>query len=403
MRLTACDSAIEAWIHAERYLGGGTRDYSPFSADMDLSAEYRPTSGAPAFRLKSFWLDTRSSRFFAGGSSPLHRIYRNAGRLLMVAHPDALGGHAAPVPRWAEPGPGIECSPLANGRTVLVRKVGDAEVPAHFLKLHMPRRISRFTRPIRQDDVLQHLWVSRRMSELGMPHLPEVGGAVTTGAGTDAGGWGYLIRRPRHVGMRPGQVTIPGFALYGTDVTSPRDATLLEQIVTAWGGDPESIVCDLIVRPLVYLWVRSALGAGCLTELHGQNVLVSFSSTPMDLSVGFRDGGIFVDQELADRTGTGDLPPMDVLGRDILADPIAVRSLTYDSFFGNHFAARLQRLLCERFAVADGVVSRAARQAFAEAGGHRLAMPEHVYYYDERLHEGDGWKLRNTGVEPRWR
>src|SRR5690606_4988772 len=42
------------WQYAERYLGGGTRTYSPYAADLEISPEYHPQRGAARFVVPTF-------------------------------------------------------------------------------------------------------------------------------------------------------------------------------------------------------------------------------------------------------------------------------------------------------------------------------------------------------------
>ena len=78
-------------------------------------------------------------------------------------------------------------------------------------------------------------------------------------------------------------------------------------------------------------------------------------------------------------------------------------SLTYDSFMGHHTLERLVRVASETFGVPPERLRRAARETFAEHGGHAMALPDNVFYYDDRLHPGGHWNLVDTGESPRWR
>ena len=48
------EDPIRTWEYAERYLGVGTRTYSPFSADLDISPIYHPQAGTGTFTLPTF-------------------------------------------------------------------------------------------------------------------------------------------------------------------------------------------------------------------------------------------------------------------------------------------------------------------------------------------------------------
>ena len=101
------------------------------------------------------------------------------------------------------------------------------------MKLHYPRRLSRFTRRLRRPIITVQLWVAAELDRVGVPFLPEVGGGVFGTDPTQA--WGYLLREQRLAHAEPTAATVPMFALYGTDVRSPDDPTLLEQLVVRSG------------------------------------------------------------------------------------------------------------------------------------------------------------------------
>ena len=89
-------------------------------------------------------------------------------------------------------GPAITVVPSANVRTVFVTAIDGGRVEPHFLKLHYPRRLSRFTRRLRRPIIGLQLWVADELARIGAPVLPEVAGGVL---GDDARqAWGYLVR-----------------------------------------------------------------------------------------------------------------------------------------------------------------------------------------------------------------
>src|SRR5215475_705806 len=77
-----------------------------------------------------------------------------------------------------EPGPTLTVVPSANVRTVFVVRHGSSPVVPHFVKLHYPRRLSRFTRRLRRPIISVQLWVAAELLRVGTPVLPEVGAGV---------------------------------------------------------------------------------------------------------------------------------------------------------------------------------------------------------------------------------
>ena len=379
------------WEYAERFLGGGTRTYSSYSADLEIDDEYHPQRGRPTFTVPTFWVPDGQGSFLRNGiASELPALYRDGDRFLLPVHPGAVAFEGlygrAELLRCA-PGPPIEVVPSANARTVFVRSIGGAPVVPHFLKLHYPRRLSRFTRRLRRPIIALQLWVADELARIGAPVLPEVAGGVFGGESPDA--WGYVVRESVT------DPTVPLFALYGQDILSPGDPTLLEQLVDT---DPERFLCERIVVPMVRLWLDVVTRTGCVPELHGQNTLVELSDRPR---IRYRDCGIYVDPAVRAGLGLGDgLPPTNVISRDVLVPREQVFSLTYDSFLGHHALAYVAALGRDRFGVPPSALHSAARAAFA---GASVSLPETVYYYDNTLYPDGRWQLTDTGLPPLWR
>src|SRR5690606_13871807 len=68
-------TALTLWQQAERYLGGGTRGYSRYAADLDISPRFHPQLGAPHFELPTFLVDPDSGRYLTNRlPSTLHTL-----------------------------------------------------------------------------------------------------------------------------------------------------------------------------------------------------------------------------------------------------------------------------------------------------------------------------------------
>jgi hypothetical protein len=395
-------AALEVWTQAERYLGVGTRTYSRFSADLDVSDAYHPQRGPDSFEVPTFWVPDGVGEYLGNDlASNLTPLYRCEGRFLLPVHPQTMAMLAEEVVgalRAQEPGPTLTVAPSANVRTVFVLGYGGRPVVPHFVKLHYPLRLSRFTRRLRRPIISVQLWVSAELHRIGVPFLREVGAGVF---GTDPRhAWGFLLRELR---FPADGFTVPMFALYGRDVRAPDDPTLLEQFIVRSGDSPAAFITDRLVRPAVRLWVRAATLTGCALEMHGQNTLFSMSGDRS--TVEYRDCGVYVDPVVRARRGlpVDDLPPINVMGRDVAFPREQVFSLAYDSFLGHHCLAFLGRLGEQRFGVPASVLRDAARSEFAACAGAASLLPPTVAYYDDKLYEDGGWRLVDTGEAPDWR
>src|SRR5205823_273796 len=121
--------------------------------------------------------------------------YVRRDRVLFPIHPDTWANDAVSAPLRAFPiGARLRVAPTASTRTVLVL---DAD-PPHFVKLHCPRRISRFNRALRRRNIRNSVAVTCEMRDAGIAHLPDVLGVAF---GPDPDAWGFLVRerRPRPV------------------------------------------------------------------------------------------------------------------------------------------------------------------------------------------------------------
>ena len=396
--------ALGLWLYAERYLGVGTRSYSSFSPDLEISDAYHPQRGQPTFVVPTFWVDRAHGEFLPGPvESGLVELYRRDDRFLLPVHPDTLADPdlaGADRLRRCDPGPMLEVVPTANARTVGVIAVDGRPVAPHFLKLHYPKRSSRFTRRLRRPIIGVQLWVSGELVRVDAPFLPEVGGAVF---GADPRlAWGYLLREPSALGGRSLAHTVPLFALYGRDHRAPGDPTLLEQLIARGPVTAVEFLTDRIIRPMVRLWVTTALSTGCSLEMHGQNTLFSWDSSGSRIL--YRDCGVYVDPRQRREVGAPPgLPPINVISRDVLFPREQVFSLAYDSFMGHHVFDFLARLAADRFGLGEGSLREAARAEFASVPGSAGLLPATVYYYDDKLHPDGGWQLVDTGEAPRWR
>ncbi|MER7009745.1 hypothetical protein ABT297_42820 [Dactylosporangium sp. NPDC000555] len=402
MRLIDARDPIALWQYAERYLGVGTRTYSPYAADLDIAEEYHPQRGTTTFELPTFRVPAGLGAYRrAAIPSALHELYAGDDAVLLPVHPNTLDSPdllgAGELSRCA-PGPSLTVVPSANARTVFVTAVAGRPVEPHFVKLHYPRRLSRFTRRLRRPVIELQLWVSDDLVRAGLPVLPEVGGGwFDPGLGEDA--WGFLVRSARPLRQAP-PVTVPLFALYGRDLHAPGDPTLLEQLVAASGEDPAEFVAGRVIVPMVRLWCEAARATGCPLETHGQNTLFAFDLATHRTKVLYRDCAIYVDSSLrAAASLPGDLPPANVIPRDVPLAADEVFSLTYDSFMGHHALSYVAALAHDAWGVPNRVLHEAARAAFTTPD----LLPATVFYYDNVLYDNGDWKLIDTGTPPVWR
>lgn len=423
MILDDAQDLLGTWQYAERYLGGGTRSYSAFSADMDIPDRYHPQRGSHRFTVPTFVVPPGLGVFLRSRlESAVAGLYRDGDAFLLPVHPATLTHGPLPgrgVLRSGERGPDLLVVPSANARTVFVERMDGTPVDPHFVKLHYPRRLSRFIRYLRQPIISAQLWACEELAAAGLPVLPETAGGVL-GTEPDTA-WGFLVReiRPRagstvgpdsaasgdgDIVARPPHHTVPLFALYGHDVRRPGDPTLMEQLIARSAEDAADWLVRRVVTPMVRLWLSAARQTGCALELHGQNTLFAFDRDGRHTAVLYRDCDVYIDPGIRRARGMNrDLPPANVISRDVHQPPAHMFGLTYDSFMAHHALARLADVAARALGVATHRLHRAAREAFAAYGGPAVPLPDTVFSYQDRLRRDDGWQLRDTGVPPAWR
>lgn len=405
------------WQYAERYLGAGTRAYSRFSQDLEISEPYHPQLGLDRFAVPTFRVPPERGAFLRNTlESTTVKLYRGGDGFLLPVHPETLAFPGLPgLDALTERGPDLTVVPSANARTVFVERIGGEPVEPHFVKLHYPRRLSRFTRRLRQPIISLQLWAAEELTAAGLPVLPEVAAGVL--GSTPAEAWGFLIRetRPRahDSGRDPARTSVPAasgtprftvplFALYGRDVREPGDPPLMAQLIARSGEDPAGWLARRVVAPMVRLWLHAVTTTGCVPEPHGQNTLVAFDPDGRRTAIVYRDCGVYVDPAIrAERGLTRGLPPVNVISGDVRQPRERVFSLTYDSFMGHHALDRLAQVAADTLDVDPERLRQAARETFA--AGPEVTLPPTVHYYEDRLHGNGRWNLVDTGEPPAWR
>src|SRR5437870_5215189 len=169
MKLDDILQGNDAYVYLERYVDEAAKTYSPFAGRSEIAPEYQPRSDRPSFELVTVCAPrNRVSVFEAEPTKSLRSHYMRSEGVLFAIHPETWSSsgidcsdelHALPK---GEP---IQVAPTASTRTVFTVG-GTQEVPAHFLKLHYPRRISRFNRRLRRKNIHNSITSSRVLAEV---------------------------------------------------------------------------------------------------------------------------------------------------------------------------------------------------------------------------------------------
>jgi hypothetical protein len=416
MKLDDVRPGIEALLTMERYVDEATQTYSRFAAQSEVAPQFRPRSECPSFEAITVRAPReRVSLFEADPDPALRARYVSDDEVRFVVHPET----------WASPdldrrsellalplGEPIRVAPTASTRTVLALDDGPL-FPRHFLKLHYPRRISRFNRRLRLVNIRNSVLATRDVAELRSDRfavLPDVLGVTYDGA-RGAGGpepWGFLVReaRPRpHVPRSEQRVLVPYFALYGGDLHHPDDPPLLVQMIERLGVEPEGFVVEEIMIPVLECWAKAARERGILLESHAQNVLLEVDERFRPRRVVHRDLDVWFDRRVRERAGLS--LPFDGawIGRDTPYPHAPHYSLVYDRFVGRELFDYLLAILTRHFAADGARVRERVKAAFHHAfpAAADFFPKRTMFYFGDELLPDNEFALVDMQREPDWR
>lgn len=408
MKLDEIRTREDVLLYMERYVDEGTKRYSPFASRSEVELQYQPSRGAPSFELVTVQVPAeRVSIVEADLPASLRDRYVRPDGVIFIVHPETWASadvdhldelHALPR---GEP---IRVAPTASTRTVLVL-AAPAGVPRHFIKLHLPRRISRFNRRLRLKNIENSVRVTADLAQVrldGFAYLPDALGCTF---GREPTSWGFLLRDGTPRPVVSGRALVPCFALYGGDLAHPGDLPLMVQLIERLGVDPEAFVVDEIMVPIVVSWATIARERGFLLESHAQNTLLELDEAFRPRRIVHRDFDVWIDAGARRRAGL-DVPFRGALiGTDSQHPAAPHYSLVYDRFIGCEFFDFLLECITRFYRVDEEAIRARVRKAFHEAfpEADRVFPRQTTFYFSNAPQPGNGFTLVDTREAPRWR
>lgn len=368
--------------YAEIYLGGNTKTYSSQATVCDIPYEYKANSinqCVPIYGVDGIpWVLLKIEKGGIQRSNccdkfPIHPLEKQ--RMADQFSYNIIG----------------DGTPLSNIRTLHIKKKLDDFPNAGFIKMSIPRRISRFQRTVYSFDVIHEIACSAQLMKLKRPFLPSCCGGFLISE--DGNSTGFLLRPSHLANCNENYRFMPLFALYGEDISRKKDAPLLTQMIHIQKEHPLEFVLQNVVYPLVQLWIDSIIECGLLLSLHGQNALVCFDDKGKICDIGFRGTHSFVipkEQQIPELY----LYKRCVVGEDLCRPFNEVASLLYDSFLGDHVFSYIQKLLYRDFGVKPCVFAEKVKEIFKKCGGLELPMSKGVFYYPKNFYGDSSSKLR---------
>lgn len=416
MKLDDIRQGIDALIFMERYVDEATQTYSTFAAESEVAPEYRPRSDRPSFDLVTVITPReRVSVFQAAPETGLLEHYIRPEGVLFAVHPETWSGATTEIDHLAEihalpRGESIRVAPTASTRTVLALQP-PGRVQPHFLKLHYPRRISRFNRRLRRKNIQNCIEISRDVEQVrcaGFAYLPDVLGFAYDGVDATrddaSNAWGFLVREAVPRPHQKRKFLIPFFALYGGDLKHGGHPALLLQLIERLGVSPESFVIDEVMIPVLRCWASVVRQRGILLESHAQNILLEIDEELRPpYRVVHRDFDVWVDPEVRRR---GDLAPFS--SASISEKPYPAQqfySLIYDRFIGHELFDYLLALLKRWSTIDEQRIRRRVREAFHDIfpDSSDFFPANTMFYYSDKVLPENEFTLVDMQRPPEWR
>jgi hypothetical protein len=274
----------DGFLYLERYVNLDSRNYSPFAHLSEAAPKYQPSSDTERFEVP--YLSIPKEKITLYLNDPDNRLldhFIQKDCVTLPVHPEVFEDRNSACIEELEQYnfTYISAAPTASTRTVMPL---NQNLPPHFIKLHYPRRISRFIRRLRKNSIQNSIEASKDLSDLSIPkfgYLPETIGMVY---GSDVESWGCLIRKfvPRPVPKKQ-SLYIPLFALYSQDIKHPTDVPLLIQIIQHLNADPKEFMLAHIMHPMIQIWCTAVRERGILFEMHGYGRDASYRAPPAQI------------------------------------------------------------------------------------------------------------------------
>ena len=353
---------IESFIYLERYVN--QRYYSRFCNDSEVSGCYTPKKGVNSFFLLSVAPEKTLTNNFN---------YKNSLFEIFFVHPD--------FPVKGAKKSNITAFPTASTRTVLIR---DFNNQPFFVKLNLPKRISRFSRGLTSSSVdhslkvaLEVLEICKKNSEFGCLYEP---------AASCLRNFGCLFREFNASPRNRDRFLIPMFSLYSYDLRNPSDELLIKQLSEKNGLSVEEIL-RWILEKIVSFWFKSFLEKGLLLEMHGQNTLLEIDNSFNLKRVIVRDfTSTRIDKNIRNKNRLDINYRKKIIGKNSFFSRKKELSLVYDFLISHHFLSPLINVCSSKYNIDTGKLEEFVRNIFRKhLSGKNSLFPKCCYGYTDEF------------------
>lgn len=391
--------ATSTLVYLERYVNEGSRTYSDLSLQSEGDPQYSPREGKGEFAIPCVHVPHEKAVIYLDTpSDTIYSKYIKSDIIIIPVHPeiyqDTSVSNIKELRRYFYTSE--VASPAASTRTLITKN------NTHFMKLHYPRRVSRFVRHMITSNIQTSVEVSKSLATYKLEkfgYLPETLG-VTYGSGPEA--WGYIIREltPRPVGKK-NTFLMPFFALYSYDIHKPEESPLLVQIIKYLKAEPLSFMLEYLMKPIIQSWVMCIKKAGFFLEMHGENTMLELSTDLVPQRIIYRDMDVMIDvQTRLEQKLHIDFPESKLIRHN----HEQIFSIKYDMFIGHHLFEYLAHILEKFFNIKLVLLQERCREIFHQVFPDAyLYFTNKIFYYSDQLFPDEKFRLIETNKEPTWR
>lgn len=392
------------FLYLERYVTEGSRTYSPFAHQSEGDPKYHPASDTDSFEIPCLKIPKEKIIIYLDNpNAKLLTNYIQKDVVLFPVHPEIFeDDNIAFVKELRKyPSTSIWVAPTASTRTVMTM-AKTKHLSPHFIKLHYPRRISRFIRRLRTNNIQNSIETSKDLREFAPPKFGFLPETIGMAYGSDPEAWGFIIREmiPRPV-REEKHFLIPLFALYSQDLKNPEDVPFLVQLIQFLHEDPLTFTLNHIMKPIIQIWCTALRERGILFEMHGQNLLLELDTQFFPSRMIYRDLDVYVDQEIRKKHQLHMHFPKSHL---ITSDRESIFSLKYDAFIGHHLFDYLASLLDQFYGIGPKSLQESCKKTFHQFFPDAdLYFTDKTFYYSNEIFPGNKYKIIETNDLPKWR
>ena len=358
--------ASKVYIFLERYINDG----SPSGFTKNVNDIHSAQRGKESFKLPIYSISYEEGLILGPVTAKWALPILNSNHIPLPIHPDVEHRLLNEKTKFdASPVSFANVAPTSSGRTVFVD-----ENPPHFIKLHYPYELGRFSR-----DLHLYKWLSALENSRELQHeirnfppelafLPESAGTYWEGNAENRG-FGAIIRDyealPK-LSSSP-KLLVPGFSMIFGGAVPSIAPPLIRQVLQGPTTEAEQLnrFLDLLVLPLVRSFCFLSTQIGLIPEMHAQNVLFEYDTKEHSVRVVLRDlGDMFKDYAVRrDHSKHVSFCSYKSIEPAKDRDLFQRRSFAYDFKLGEYLLFPLGRRFASEFGISPDIVFGAMREA----------------------------------------